>query len=198
MKYNGGNTTNIQNDILLEVKPKDLLKKLSLKDQIVELDVNVPQHLLELGRHVFKDCRMLDETIILQFQEKGNREEKIVINSQEMELRVGKYRFFYREDSALQCLGNRFFYKGKLYSEASFRESLIDKRIEDLMAENVWKYLNERGITRYELSKRTDIKFQTLDRYYKNLVVRYDSYILDRICAALECNISDIIEYTKD
>lgn len=60
------------------------------------------------------------------------------------------------------------------------------------------KYLNERGITRYELSKRTDIKFQTLDRYYKNLVVRYDSYILDRICAALECNISDIIEYTKD
>ena len=60
------------------------------------------------------------------------------------------------------------------------------------------KYLSERGITRYELSKRTDIKFQTLDRYYKNLVVRYDSYILDRICAALECNISDIIEYTKD
>lgn len=60
------------------------------------------------------------------------------------------------------------------------------------------KYLSERGITRYELSKRTDIKFQTLDRYYKNIVVRYDSYILDRICAALECNISDIIEYTKD
>ena len=60
------------------------------------------------------------------------------------------------------------------------------------------KYLKEKGITRYELSKRTDIKFQTIDRYYKNLVVRYDSYILDRICAALECNISDIMEFTND
>jgi len=60
------------------------------------------------------------------------------------------------------------------------------------------KYLEKRGITRYELAKRVDVKFQTIDRYYKNRVVRYDSYILDRICAALECNLSDIIEYVKD
>ena len=60
------------------------------------------------------------------------------------------------------------------------------------------KYLNKRGITRYELAKRTEVKFQTIDRYYKNRVVRYDSYILDRICTALECNICDIIEHTKD
>ena len=60
------------------------------------------------------------------------------------------------------------------------------------------KYLDKRGITRYELAKRTDIKFQTIDRYYKNRVVRYDNYILDRICAALECSPSDIIEYVKD
>ena len=60
------------------------------------------------------------------------------------------------------------------------------------------KYLEERGISRYELAKRTDVKFQTIDRYYKNRVVRYDSYILDRICAALDCDLSDIIEYTKE
>ena len=60
------------------------------------------------------------------------------------------------------------------------------------------KYLYKHGITRYELAKRTEVKFQTIDRYYKNRVVRYDSYILDRICAALECNICDIIEYVKD
>lgn len=60
------------------------------------------------------------------------------------------------------------------------------------------KYLEKRGITRYELAKRVDVKFQTIDRYYKNRVVRYDSYILDRICTALECNVSDIIEYVKD
>ena len=55
------------------------------------------------------------------------------------------------------------------------------------------QYLDKRGITRYELAKRTDIKFQTIDRYYKNRVVRYDSYILDRICTVLECNLCDII-----
>ena len=60
------------------------------------------------------------------------------------------------------------------------------------------KYLDKSGITRYELAKRTEVKFQTIDRYYKNRVVRYDSYILDRICAALECNLSDIIEYVQD
>ena len=60
------------------------------------------------------------------------------------------------------------------------------------------KVLEERGITRYELAKRTEVKFQTIDRYYKNRVVRYDSYILDRICAALECNLCDIMEYVRD
>ena len=60
------------------------------------------------------------------------------------------------------------------------------------------KYLEKSGITRYELAKRTDVKFQTIDRYYKNRVIRYDSYILDRICVALECDLCDIIEYVKD
>lgn len=60
------------------------------------------------------------------------------------------------------------------------------------------KMLEKRGITRYELAKRTEIKFQTIDRYYKNRVIRYDSYILDRICEVLECNVSDIIEYVKE
>ena len=60
------------------------------------------------------------------------------------------------------------------------------------------KYLSERGITRYELAKQTNIKFQTIDRYYKNRVVRYDSYILDRICSALNCSLGDILQYVKD
>ena len=60
------------------------------------------------------------------------------------------------------------------------------------------KYLEKSGITRYELAKRADVKFQTIDRYYKNRVIRYDSYILDRICTALDCSLCDIIEYVKD
>ena len=60
------------------------------------------------------------------------------------------------------------------------------------------KYLDAHGITRYELAKRTEIKFQTIDRYYKNHVIRYDAYILDKICNSLQCDISDIIEYVDD
>lgn len=60
------------------------------------------------------------------------------------------------------------------------------------------KYLDKHGITRYELAKQTEVKFQTIDRYYKNRVVRYDSYILDRICTALKCDLSDIMEYVRD
>ena len=60
------------------------------------------------------------------------------------------------------------------------------------------KMLKKRGMTRYELAKRTEIKFQTIDRYYKNRVIRYDSYILDRICAVLECDVCDIIEYVNE
>ena len=59
------------------------------------------------------------------------------------------------------------------------------------------KYLAKKDITRYELAKRTGIRFHIIDRYYKNQVVRYDSDLLDRICTALDCDISDIIEYKK-
>ena len=59
------------------------------------------------------------------------------------------------------------------------------------------QYLDKHGITRYELAKRTGIRFQIIDNYYKNKVVRYDSDLLDRICRALDCDISDLIEYVK-
>ena len=59
------------------------------------------------------------------------------------------------------------------------------------------KALENAKITRYELAKRTGIQYQVIDNYYKNHVKRYDSYILDRICTALDCDISDIIEYQK-
>lgn len=59
------------------------------------------------------------------------------------------------------------------------------------------KYLDSHNITRYELSKRTGIRFQIIDNYYKNKVVHYDSYVLDKMCAALDCDISELIEYKK-
>lgn len=59
------------------------------------------------------------------------------------------------------------------------------------------KALEKYGLTRYELAKRTGIQYQIIDNYYKNKVKRYDSYVLERICDAMDCTISDIIEYKK-
>jgi putative transcriptional regulator len=53
--------------------------------------------------------------------------------------------------------------------------------------------LEKNNISRYELAKRTGIQYQIIDNYYKNKVVRYDSYILDKICNCLNCDISDLI-----
>ena len=60
------------------------------------------------------------------------------------------------------------------------------------------EYMEQQGVTRYKLSTMTDIRYHVIDSYYKNKVVRYDSYVLNRICRALECEIQDILRYTKD
>lgn len=57
--------------------------------------------------------------------------------------------------------------------------------------------LTKKGVSRYELAKRTGIQYQIIDNYYKNRVKRYDGYVLDRICDALECDITDVLEYKK-
>ncbi len=59
------------------------------------------------------------------------------------------------------------------------------------------KTLSDMNISRYELAKRTGIRYQIIDNYFKNRVVRYDSYVLERICTALKCGIDDILEYIE-
>lgn len=57
--------------------------------------------------------------------------------------------------------------------------------------------LDELKITRYELAKRTGSNYQIIDNYYKNRVVRYDSYLLLKMCIVLNCEIGDIIKVIK-
>ncbi len=64
-----------------------------------------------------------------------------------------------------------------------------------LILDSTLKKLN---ISIYQLSKKTVIQYQIIDKYYKNKVVRYDSHVLDRICSVLNCKISDIIELNNN
>ncbi len=57
------------------------------------------------------------------------------------------------------------------------------------------EYMDLRGISRYYVAEKSGVRYPIVDRYYKNLVVRYDADTLDRICHALDCTPSDIIGY---
>ena len=59
-------------------------------------------------------------------------------------------------------------------------------------------YIDENNVSRYALAQKTGIQYQIIDNYYKNKVVRYDSDVLNKICNALNCQISDIIVFEKD
>lgn len=59
------------------------------------------------------------------------------------------------------------------------------------------KILEKQNMSRYELAKKTDIQYHVIDNYYKNKVIRYDSFVLNKICDVLECDVSEIIEYKK-
>ena len=58
--------------------------------------------------------------------------------------------------------------------------------------------LKKYNISRYELAKRTGIQYQIIDNYYKNKVKRYDGFVLERICVALNCEINEIIKFVRN
>ncbi len=58
--------------------------------------------------------------------------------------------------------------------------------------------MKKKSVTRYELAKKTGIQYQIIDKYYKNKVMRYDSFVLDRICSALDCDINEILQFEKE
>lgn len=57
--------------------------------------------------------------------------------------------------------------------------------------------LEENSISIYRLSKMTGIKYDIIKRYCSGSCTRYDLYSLARICAALHCNVSDLLVYEE-
>jgi len=54
--------------------------------------------------------------------------------------------------------------------------------------------MKEKNMSKNKLCNLTGLKFNALQRYYKNELKRVDLDILSRICTALECDIEDIIK----
>ena len=56
--------------------------------------------------------------------------------------------------------------------------------------------LNSRAITRNHLRTLTGVKYDVIDRYYKEVnIERVDLDFLAKVCYVLDCQISDLLEY---
>lgn len=55
--------------------------------------------------------------------------------------------------------------------------------------------MDERCISRNQLAKRIDARFEVVGKWYKGEVEKMDLDILARICYALDCTTEDLIRY---
>lgn len=58
--------------------------------------------------------------------------------------------------------------------------------------------LVDKNMTRYELAKRIDVTYPTIDNIYKGISTSIKFEILEAICNILECTPNDILIFEKD
>lgn len=58
--------------------------------------------------------------------------------------------------------------------------------------------LHQKGISQYQLSKIIGITPANLNNLCNNKTTSIKFSILDKICEALDCNVSDILQYEKN
>ena len=58
--------------------------------------------------------------------------------------------------------------------------------------------MDEKGITRNELARAIDTRFEVVNKWYSGVIEKIDTDILARICYALECLPQYIIKYDKE
>ena len=60
----------------------------------------------------------------------------------------------------------------------------------------LWKLLIDKNMTKSELTKAIGTSSSTMAKMGKNQNVSLE--VIDKICALLECDINDILEYVSD
>lgn len=55
--------------------------------------------------------------------------------------------------------------------------------------------IEKAGISKNKLSQRAEMERTQLNKYCNNKVRRMDTDVLARLCTALECDISDLLEF---
>ena len=64
---------------------------------------------------------------------------------------------------------------------------VVELRLKELM--------DKRGMTRNQLAKLIDARFEVVSKWYNGKVEKLDLDILARMCYALDCSVADIVVY---
>ena len=62
--------------------------------------------------------------------------------------------------------------------------------------DRLWITMNEKGVSTYTLREKCGIDSKTVRRLKANENI--ETKTLDKLCAALDCKIEDIVEFIKD
>ena len=63
---------------------------------------------------------------------------------------------------------------------------------------NIEEKLNEKGLSKNKFSQKAEMQRTQLNKYINNEIVLLNIDVLARMCAVLECDISDILEYVPE
>lgn len=65
-----------------------------------------------------------------------------------------------------------------------------------IVFDRLWKTMKDRGVSTYQLRERCGIDSKTVRRLRANENI--ETKTLDKLCAALSCNLEDIAEYKAE
>lgn len=65
-----------------------------------------------------------------------------------------------------------------------------------IVYDKLWETMSKKGVSTYVLRERGGIDSKTIRRLRANENI--ETKTLDRLCAALDCRIEDIVTYVKD
>lgn len=62
---------------------------------------------------------------------------------------------------------------------------------------NIASIMKERNISKNQITKKTGLHHQIIDRYITGSITRLDKEVLAKLCYVLNCTLDDIIIYVK-
>ena len=65
-----------------------------------------------------------------------------------------------------------------------------------IIFDNLWKTMRIRGVSTYQLREKCGIDSKTIRRLRANENI--ETKTLNKLCAALDCDLNDIVRYVKD